>query len=108
MALSGKPPKKIIDPEALEAFLNKGGDTPTAPKVPPQVAATAKKQVEAKRPRGRPKNESPEPVIVFQLRLPSDMAETIDALISKRRFRVPRNTWILEAIQNYIEKEQGY
>lgn len=107
MALSGKPPKKNIDPAALEAFLNKGGDTPTAPTVPPKVVP-AKKQVEVKRPRGRPKNESPEPVIFFQLRLPNDMAETIDSLISKRSFRVPRNTWILEAIQNYIEKEQGY
>ena len=42
---------------------------------------------------------------IFNLRVPNDLVEKVDALRKARTGKISRNTWILEAIEDKIEKE---
>ena len=42
---------------------------------------------------------------IFNLRVPEEMVEKVDALRKARIGQVSRNTWILEAIEDKIERE---
>ena len=42
---------------------------------------------------------------IFNLRVPDEVVEKVDALRKARIGQVSRNTWILEAIQDKIERE---
>jgi predicted HicB family RNase H-like nuclease len=42
---------------------------------------------------------------IFNLRVPDELIVKVDALRKKRTGQVSRNTWILEAIEDKIEKE---
>jgi predicted HicB family RNase H-like nuclease len=42
---------------------------------------------------------------IFNLRVPDELVVKVDALRKKRTGQVSRNTWILEAIEDKIEKE---
>ena len=39
------------------------------------------------------------------VRIPKDLLEQIDALAQSRRVRTPRNTWIVEALFEKVERE---
>ena len=39
------------------------------------------------------------------VRIPKDLLEQIDVLAQSRRIRTPRNTWIVEALFEKVEKE---
>ena len=42
---------------------------------------------------------------VFNLRVPESLVEKVDALRKQRTGRISRNTWILEAIEDKVERE---
>jgi hypothetical protein len=42
---------------------------------------------------------------IFNLRVPNDLVEKIDALRKAQTGKISRNTWIPEAIEDKIEKE---
>jgi predicted HicB family RNase H-like nuclease len=42
---------------------------------------------------------------IFNLRVPNNLVEKVDALRKARTGKISRNTWILEAIEDKIEKE---
>jgi hypothetical protein len=42
---------------------------------------------------------------IFNLRVPNDLVEKVDALRKARTGKISRNTWILEAIEDKIERE---
>jgi hypothetical protein len=44
---------------------------------------------------------------IFNLRVPERMVEQVDALRKKRTGKISRNTWILEAIEDKIERDQS-
>ena len=43
----------------------------------------------------------------ISLRIPNDITERIAQVITKRPFKTPRHTWILEAILEKLEKEEN-
>ena len=83
MVISKKPNRGSEDGNAIQAIIEKGGSTPN------ELAA------------------EPERVKTVQLRLyPSQIAE-IDDRISQRLVKIPRHTWILEAIAEKLCREDS-
>jgi hypothetical protein len=41
------------------------------------------------------------------VRIPKDLLEKVDALAQSRRIRTPRNTWIVEALFEKVERESA-
>lgn len=80
MAIVEKPKKTKLDAETL---INKGGSVPAA-----QVVA------------------ADEEVMNVQLRVPKQLVTHIDRLRAARKIKIPRHTWLLEAIHEKIEREQ--
>jgi hypothetical protein len=82
MAISRKP--KTIEQTAKEpniaALINKGGS----------AAETTIKEKEEK------------PIL---LRVPSEVLTQIDAIVSSKRIKTPRHTWLLEAVFEKLERE---
>jgi hypothetical protein len=69
----------------VEALINKGGSV--APTSEPSVAAG-----------------KPVPVV---LRVPPDVLARVDQFVEARRVKVPRHTWLLEAVVEKLEREAG-
>ena len=88
MAITRKPQKTVEEPKAAKkkkvvdvaALINKGGSA--------VQSAT--------------KNNEEKPVIQ---RIPEDILKRVDDAVSGRRLKTSRNTWINEAILNFLEKE---
>jgi hypothetical protein len=82
MAIARKPVRS--GPQAggvdVEALINKGGSAPTRE---PSKAETT-------------------PVV---LRLPTELLEQVDSLLKARPVRIPRHTWILEAVYQKMKQE---
>lgn len=51
---------------------------------------------------GKKKERSSEGKTIL-LRIPQDTLEKIDSVIDKRSIKIPRNTWLLEAIHEYLK-----
>lgn len=45
-------------------------------------------------------------IIPVSLRLPSELSRRIEAVLQKRAFKLPRHTWILEAVIEKLEREE--
>lgn len=90
MAITPKPkrPGAGVD---VDALINRGG-TASEPPVP---TISAPPSVE--RPKGK---------VNFILRCPADVARRIDSAIDARAVRIPRNTWIIEAIVDRLARER--
>ncbi len=86
MAITAKPQKQSAPSVNVEALINKGGSV-----------ATHLKAKENETDEGETK--------AVLLRVPVDILETVDAQIKGKRPRVPRHTWILEAILQRIERD---
>ena len=90
MAVTRKPkpaPSLTTAPAVdVEALINKGGSV--APTSEPAVAAASK----------------PVPVV---LRVPPDVLARVDQLVEARRVKVPRHTWLHEAVVEKLEREAG-
>ena len=51
--------------------------------------------------------ENQEKERIFNLRVPESLVRQVDALRKRRTGKISRNTWILEAIADKVEREQG-
>lgn len=78
------------------------------PKTKPQKSeASVQKLIDqggspAKNDRSRGKRE----IIPVSLRLPSELSRRIEAVLQKRAFKLPRHTWLLEAVIEKLEREE--
>lgn len=81
MTITRKPSAKTKSTAAVDAVIAKGGSVPNKRK--------AKK------------------VHAIALRIPDDLLQRIDQLLEGRAVRIPRHTWILEAIAERLERESG-
>lgn len=50
------------------------------------------------------KGKGPTPVV---LRIPAPLLERIDSALGERSVRIPRHTWLLEALVEKLEREQS-
>lgn len=85
MAITKKPKaSEVTLPEAdIQALIEKGGS----------VASQGKKEQDLNKPQ------------LLQLRLDRELLVSIDAVIHKRKVKIPRHTWILEALHEKLEHE---
>jgi hypothetical protein len=44
---------------------------------------------------------------IFNLRVPEEIVNKVDTIRRRRTGKISRNTWILEAIEDKIERESG-
>jgi predicted HicB family RNase H-like nuclease len=68
-------------PKDIDAVINRGGSS----------AASQEENEEQER--------------VFNLRVPESLVKEVDALRKRRTGKISRNTWILEAIEDKIQRE---
>ena len=54
---------------------------------------------------GVSEEEHPEKERIFNLRVPESLVAKVDALRKRRTGKISRNTWILEAIEDKVERE---
>lgn len=82
MAISRKPKavEKLAKEPNIEALINKGGST----------AEKTVAKVEEK------------PILI---RVPSDIIKQIDSIVSSKKIKTPRHTWLLEAVFEKLERE---
>ncbi len=84
MSIAKKPQsKKKNSEDDVNALIEKGGS----------AAVSAKT---------KPKKD----VIPVTLRLPSEFESRIEAVLQNRALKIPRHTWILEAIVEKLEREE--
>lgn len=87
MSISKKPTAKTISPEdEVQALIKKGGSSADSLGESEKV-----------------KNE----IVPVSLRLPSGLSDRIEDVITKRPFVIPRHTWLLEAVIEKLEREEG-
>jgi len=82
MAITRKPSTNAASAEVdVDALINKGGTPPS-------------------------QNEDPEQgTTAVVLRLPSDMLKQINACVKARPVRIPRHTWLIEAVHEKLSRE---
>lgn len=82
MTISRKPKEKAPTAVDVDALIRKGGGVPAteAHQVKPKVAAVI-------------------------LRIPTEILERVDRAVEARPVKIPRHTWILEAMVEKLDKE---
>ncbi len=95
MAITAKPQKPSTPSVDVEALINKGGSV-AAPLASNENAVAD----------SAPQSDESETKAVL-LRIPADILQTVDAQIKDKRPRVPRHTWILEAMLQRIERDSA-
>jgi predicted HicB family RNase H-like nuclease len=68
-------------PQDIDAVINRGGSSAASPE------------------------ENQERERIFNLRVPESLVAKVDALRKRRTGKISRNTWILEAIEDKVERE---
>lgn len=90
MAIARKPkaaaPAPVRSEPEIEALIARGGGVAAA------ASATA---------------AAPARTTNVVLRLPPGMVERVDAAVSRRSLRIPRHTWLLEAVLEKLEREMS-
>ncbi|AMW35855.1 hypothetical protein HEQ62_10560 [Haematospirillum jordaniae] len=87
MAIARKPQKTEVGSDVdVDALINRGGSVAQVNQPASDVTLPAEKQV--------------------ALRIPVNMLGGIDSRLKKRAVRIPRHTWILEAIAEKLEREE--
>jgi hypothetical protein len=83
MAITRKPaPVRPAPPVDVEDLINRGGSAPS-----------------------RPEPAESDQVVPVILRLPASMLKSIDRLVKSRPVRIPRHTWLLEAVYEKLSRE---
>ncbi len=86
MAIARKPLRSGLSMGSgvdVEALINKGGSTPAR-----EAAAKS--------------HTGTTPIV---LRLPTELLDQVDSLLKARPVRLPRHTWILEAVYEKLKRE---
>jgi hypothetical protein len=84
MAISRKPQRSASSSVDVDALINRGG-SPSPDAESREKSATT-------------------PLL---LRVPTDMLEQVESVLKARPVRLPRHTWILEAIHEKLSRESG-
>ena len=91
MAITPKPkPKNSLPVNSdvdVDALINRGGSVAGHP------------------PSGRPPKTAEDDVMLVQLRLLPALVEKIDAAVKARLIKIPRHTWLLEAVMEKLKRE---
>jgi hypothetical protein len=88
MAITAKPKAtKEVSEVDVNALINRGGSPPTL--------------------QASHEESNADMVKLVQLRLGLELLEKIDASRSKRLVKIPRHTWILEALLEKLDRESG-
>ena len=87
MAIARKPMRSgpqsgVVD---VDGLINKGGSAPVRETTKPSQPGTT-------------------PIV---LRLPTELLEQVDSLLKHRPVRLPRHTWILEAVYEKMKRESA-
>ena len=83
MAITRKPaPARPTPPVDVEDLINRGGSAPV-----------------------RTEPADSDEVVPVILRLPGSMLRSIDRLVKSRPVRIPRHTWLLEAVHEKLSRE---
>jgi hypothetical protein len=87
MAISRKParPMHVAGTVDVDALINKGGTAPARDADHSEVAGAT--------------------VAPIVLRLPTSLLAQVDALIKARPVKIPRHTWLVEAVYEKIQRE---
>ena len=86
MSISKKPKAKAETSEAsVQALISKGG----SPASSSQGKKLGKKDI-----------------VPVTLRLPAELTKRIEMVLQKRAFKIPRHTWLLEAVIEKLEREE--
>ena len=86
MSISKKPKAKAETSEAeVQALISKGG----SPASSSQGKKLGKKDI-----------------VPVTLRLPAELTRRIEMVLQKRAFKIPRHTWLLEAVIEKLEREE--
>ena len=86
MSISKKPKAKADRSEAeVQALISKGG----SPASSSQNKKSGKKDI-----------------VPVTLRLPTELTRRIEVVLQKRAFKIPRHTWLLEAVIEKLEREE--
>lgn len=85
MAISRKPkiPEKQVKEQNINALINKGGSV-------------------AKEDGGGDKQSGDKPILI---RVPSEALQKIDEIVSAKKIKTPRHTWLIEAVFEKLERE---
>ena len=84
MAITRKPaPVRPAAPVDVEDLINRGGSTPARA---PEAAES-------------------DQIVPVILRLPGSMLKSIDQAVKGRPVRIPRHTWLLEAVHEKLSRE---
>ena len=65
------------------------------------------KSRERRRSAAGPSKASTQPTHPVVLRVPEKLLNDLDAAVEQRSVRIPRHTWLLEAIAEKLEREQA-
>ena len=85
MAITRKPaPVRPAAPVDVEDLINRGGSAPVRPAEAPAT---------------------PDQTVPVILRLPASMLRSIDQAVKSRPVRIPRHTWLLEAVHEKLSRE---
>ena len=91
MAITPKPkPKNSLPVDSgvdVDALINRGGSVAGHPSS------------------GRPVKTGEDDVMLVQLRLLPTLVERIDAVVKARLIKIPRHTWLLEAVTEKLKRE---
>ena len=86
MSISKKPKAKADTSEAeVQALISKGG----SPASSSQDKKSGKKDI-----------------VPVTLRLPAELTRRIEVVLQKRAFKIPRHTWLLEAVIEKLSREE--
>lgn len=88
MAITTKPKRNLSPAIDVDALINKGGSVAVPDAPPPD------------------KDEDEDKIVAVLVRIPKSVLDTVDAQRKAKKVRVPRNTWILEAIVERTEREE--
>ena len=86
MSIAKKPKTTSSQSEAdVQALIEKGG-------------SSARKN--------KKKEKQQRDVVPISLRLPREFSERIETVLEKRALKIPRHTWLLEAVIEKLEREE--
>ncbi|MBA2637016.1 MAG: hypothetical protein H0U79_02145 [Solirubrobacterales bacterium] len=88
MPITPRPKEKSAAAVDVDALIARGGS----------VAS----ETDARETAAGPKGKDPTPVV---LRIPADLLERIEGARAARPVRIPRHTWLLEAVAEKLERD---
>ena len=84
MSISKKPKANRSEAE-VQALISKGGSP---------ASSSQEKKLDKKN------------IVPITLRLPTELTRRIEVVLQKRAFKIPRHTWLLEAVIEKLEREE--